>query len=92
MKKAVFIDAKFYYKLQKVKKNLNLTVEPQLLHCRKTQLLPCSIGFTFIVHNGKNYLKVYVSEKIIGHKVGEFSGSRRRYFFKKGKVAKIKKK
>ena len=92
MKKAVFIEAKYYHKLYQLKTNLNAFTDSHRLNFRKSQLLPCSLGFTFIVHNGKDYLKVYVSEKIIGHKIGEFSGSRHRYFFKKGKVKSIKKK
>ena len=92
MKKAVFIEAQLYHKLYKFKKNPNAVKHLDSLNCRKSQLLPCSLGFTFYVHNGKTYLRVYVSEKIIGHKIGEFSGARRRYLFKKGKVKSRRKK
>ena len=92
MKKAVFIEAPFYHQLSQLKKNPDAFTDSHNVTYRKSQLLPCSLGFTFNVHNGKDYLKVYVSEKIIGHKIGEFSGSRRRYFFKKGKVKSIKRK
>lgn len=81
MKKAVFVNPSFYHNV------LNNTNETTLsVFCRNTVLLPYCLGSTFLVHNGKVYLKVYVSENIIGRKLGEFSGSRRRYFFKKGKI------
>lgn len=55
---------------------------------RNTLLLPFLLGKTFLVHNGKIFLKVLVSENIVGHKLGEFSQTRRRYFYKKGKKIK----
>ena len=94
MKKTVYIDPTFYYinktYLFDKKKFLNKT-QPKLL-CRNTILLPICLGKTFKVYNGKNFLKVHVSEDIIGHKLGEFSPSRSRYFFKKGKIKKKTKK
>ena len=58
--------------------------------CRNTVLLPILVGRTFNVHNGRVFLRVLVSENIVGHKLGEFSQSRRRYFYKKGRKAKQK--
>jgi small subunit ribosomal protein S19 len=55
------------------------------LACRNTTLVPLSCGFTFHVHNGKKYVKVFVSEEIIGHKLGEFSKTRARYVWTKPK-------
>lgn len=86
MKKAVYIKATLYHQLYKGRKNRYTFKKIHLLKCRKSNLLPCSLGITFKVYNGRDYLKITVSKKIIGHKIGEFSGSRRRYFFKKGKV------
>ena len=60
--------------------------------CRNTVLLPYLVNKTFYVHNGKNFLRVLVSENIIGHKLGEFSQSRKRYVYKKKKKGKIKNK
>ena len=69
------------------KRDFNLKVYTK---SRSTILHPLCIGNTFMVHNGKTFLKVFVSENIIGHKLGEFSSTRARYFFKKKKV-KLKK-
>lgn len=55
---------------------------------RNTLLLPFLLGKKFLVHNGKTFLKVLVSENIVGHKLGEFSQTRRRYYYKKGKKIK----
>lgn len=43
---------------------------------RSTQILPEMIGFTFAVHNGKQFISVYVTEDMIGHKLGEFVPTR----------------
>jgi ribosomal protein S19 len=49
---------------------------------RSTCILPFCIGFSFIVTNGRIFIHVYVSESIIGHKFGEFCGTRRRYYYR----------
>lgn len=56
--------------------------------CRTTKLQLMCLGITFLVYNGKIYLKVFVAKNIINHKLGEFSQTRSRYFFKKKKKKK----
>jgi small subunit ribosomal protein S19 len=41
--------------------------------------MPDMIGLTFLVHNGKKFLPVYITEAMIGHKLGEFSPTRTYY-------------
>ena len=43
---------------------------------RDCTIVPEFIGATFLVHNGKSFLKVYVTEDMVGHKLGEFSITR----------------
>ena len=43
---------------------------------RRSTILPEFIGFTFAVHNGKKFIPVYVTENMIGHKLGEFAPTR----------------
>jgi small subunit ribosomal protein S19 len=43
---------------------------------RRSTILPEFIGFTFAVHNGKKFIPVYVTENMVGHKLGEFSPTR----------------
>jgi small subunit ribosomal protein S19 len=59
---------------------------------RRSTIFPEMIGHTLMVHNGKNFVPVYVSENMIGHKLGEFSPTRiyRGHTSKDDKVAKRK--
>ena len=43
---------------------------------RSCHIVPDMIGFTFAVHNGKQFISVYVTEDMIGHKIGEFVPTR----------------
>ena len=43
---------------------------------RRSTVLPDFVGMTFAVHNGKKFIPVYVTENMVGHKMGEFSPSR----------------
>jgi small subunit ribosomal protein S19 len=46
---------------------------------RRSTILPDFVGLTFAVHNGKKFLPVFVSEDMVGHKLGEFSPTRTFY-------------
>jgi small subunit ribosomal protein S19 len=61
--------------LDKVGK-LGMTKEPIKTWARDCTILPEFIGATFLVHNGKTFVKVYVTEDMVGHKLGEFSPTR----------------
>ena len=61
---------------------------------RSSTILPEFVGLTFAVHNGKRFIPVFVTENMVGHKLGEFAPTRT--FFahagdKKGKKQKIRK-
>jgi small subunit ribosomal protein S19 len=43
---------------------------------RRSVILPEFIGYTFAVHNGRKFIPVYVTENMVGHKLGEFSPTR----------------
>jgi len=43
---------------------------------RRSTIMPEFIGFTFAVHNGRKFIPVYVSENMVGHKLGEFAPTR----------------
>ncbi|WP_417909372.1 30S ribosomal protein S19 [Candidatus Electronema sp. PJ] len=58
---------------------------------RRSDIVPEMVGLTFAVHNGKKFIPVYVSENMVGHKLGEFSPTRTYHGHaadKKGKAAK----
>ena len=44
---------------------------------RRSTIYPAFIGHTFAVHNGKEFIPVYVTEDMVGHKLGEFSATRK---------------
>jgi small subunit ribosomal protein S19 len=46
---------------------------------RRSDIIPDMVGLTFAVHNGKKFIPVYVSENMVGHKLGEFSPTRTYY-------------
>jgi small subunit ribosomal protein S19 len=43
---------------------------------RRSTILPEAVGLTFAVHNGKKFVPVYITENMIGHKLGEFAPTR----------------
>jgi len=52
------------------------TKEPMTTWSRASVILPDFVGHTFMVHNGRMHLKVYVTEDMVGHRLGEFSPTR----------------
>ncbi|MHB8871703.1 MAG: small subunit ribosomal protein S19 [Candidatus Doudnabacteria bacterium Gr01-1014_77] len=54
---------------------------------RESTIFPEMVGFTFEVHNGKTHVPVFVTENMVGHKLGEFSPTRK-FFRHGGKMAK----
>ena len=55
---------------------------------RRSDILPEMVGLTFAVHNGNKFIPVYVTENMVGHKLGEFSPTRTYYghaSYKKGR-------
>ena len=46
---------------------------------RRSDIIPDMVGLTFAVHNGKKFIPVYVSENMVGHKLGEFAPTRTYY-------------
>ena len=72
--KGAFVDAKLLLKAavaQKVKDR-----RPIKTWSRRSTITPDFVGLTFAVHNGKTFHNVYVTENMVGHKLGEFSPTR----------------
>lgn len=73
-KKGAYIDAKL---LKKVELMVNQDKKKNIkTWSRRSTIFPEFIGLTFEVHNGKSFLSVYVTEDMVGHKLGEFSPTR----------------
>lgn len=76
-KKGPFVDARLLEKVQK----LNSSGEKKVIKtwARACTISPEFVGHTFAVHNGRKFLPIYVTEQMVGHRLGEFSFTR---FFK----------
>ncbi len=84
VKKGPYIDAKLMLKVEK--QNAGGSRNPITTWARACTISPDFVGHTFMVHNGRTHLKVYVTEDMVGHKLGEFSPTRTfRGHTKKGK-------
>ena len=74
LKKGPFI----HYKLQKIVDAMNKSVKKSVLKTwsRASMISPDFVGKTFAVHNGKQFIPVFVTDYMVGHKLGEFSPTR----------------
>ena len=74
VKKGPFVDAKLLKKLE----GLNKVNERRVLKtwARRSTISPEFVGHTLAVHNGNKFIPVYVSENMVGHKLGEFAPTR----------------
>jgi len=73
-KKGPFVDEKLYAKVEKAE--AAGSKEPIKTWARSCTVVPEFIGYTFMVHNGRQHMKVYVTEDMVGHKLGEFAATR----------------
>jgi small subunit ribosomal protein S19 len=74
LRKGPFVDYHLLKKVDKAKADGGHTVIK--IWSRRSTILPDFVGQTFAVHNGKKFITVYVSENMVGHKLGEFSPTR----------------
>lgn len=78
-KKGPFINPKL---LKKILKSKAGDAAPIKTWSRDSEISPEMVGFTFLVHNGKDFIEVRASEDMVGHRLGEFSPTRK--FIKHG--------
>lgn len=79
LKKGPYINEKLLKKVAKLRVGDNTIIKTW---ARSSTISPDMVGFTFGVHNGKDHINVYISEDMVGHKLGEFSPTRK--FIKHG--------
>jgi small subunit ribosomal protein S19 len=74
LKKGAFVDTSVLKKAQ----SMNASGKKQAIKTwsRRSTIVPDMVGLTFSVYNGKKFIPVYVSENMVGHKLGEFSPTR----------------
>lgn len=74
LKKGPFVNAKLYAKIEKL--DAANKKEPVKTWARACTIVPEFVGHTFLVHNGKAHVKVFITEEMVGHKLGEFAPTR----------------
>jgi len=74
LKKGPFLDAKLMKKVADTRPAAAGVIKTW---ARRSQIAPEMVGFTFGVHNGKSHLEVLVTEEMVGHRLGEFSPSKK---------------
>jgi len=74
LKKGPFVDPKLFYKVEK--QNEGGDKQPIKTWARACVIVPEFVGHTFMVHNGKQHMKVFVTEEMVGHRLGEFAPTR----------------
>ena len=74
LKKGPYVDFKLEVKVNK----LNSSNKKEVIKTwsRRSTISPLFVGHTFAVHNGNKFIPVYVTENMVGHKLGEFSPTR----------------
>lgn len=74
LKKGPYVDPRLIKKMEQVRRGDRVVIKTWSRACTIT---PGMVGFTFGVHNGKDHIAVHVVENMVGHKLGEFSPTRR---------------
>lgn len=74
LKKGPYVDLKLMKKVAKAKAESSREVIKTW--ARASQISPEMVGLNFAVHNGKNFVNVFVTEPMVGHRLGEFSPTR----------------
>jgi small subunit ribosomal protein S19 len=74
IKKGPYVDPKLLKKIKKLQQANDK--RPIKTWSRRSTIIPEFVGLTFSVHNGKSFIPVFVTENMVGHKLGEFSPTR----------------
>lgn len=74
LKKGPFVDDHLMKKIQKAEETKDRRVIKTW--SRRSTIVPEMVGMTFAVHNGKKFIPVFVTENMVGHKLGEFAPTR----------------
>jgi small subunit ribosomal protein S19 len=74
LKKGPYADEKLVKKVEKLKRTGDR--KPIKTWSRRSTILPDFVGLTFSIHNGKNFVSVFITENMVGHKLGEFAHTR----------------
>lgn len=88
VKKGPYIDQHLLDKVDKLVNSNNKTIKTW---SRRSTIYPEMVGYTMAVHNGRKFIPVFVTEEMVGHKLGEFSPTRTYYGHASDKKSKVRK-
>ena len=74
LKKGPYVSAKLLKKVMKA--NAEQSKKPIKTWSRSSMITPDMVGLTMVVHNGKQHIPVFITENLVGHKLGEFAPTR----------------
>jgi len=89
IKKGPYVEAKLLEKVRRAEASGDRSVIKTW--SRRSTVVPEMIGFTFAVHNGKKFIPVFITENMVGHKLGEFAPTRTFYSHAGDRKSKVKK-
>jgi small subunit ribosomal protein S19 len=76
LKKGPFVDKYLSKKMQVAAKEANPAKRVVTTYSRRSMVIPDMVGITFAVYNGRKFIPVFITEQMVGHKLGEFSHTR----------------
>jgi small subunit ribosomal protein S19 len=76
LKKGPFVDKYLTKKMQVAAKEANPAKRVVSTYSRRSMIIPDMVGITFAVYNGRKFIPVFITEQMVGHKLGEFSHTR----------------
>ncbi|MGB2929852.1 MAG: 30S ribosomal protein S19 [Desulfobacterales bacterium] len=88
LKKGPFIDSKLLNKVRTAQETRSNRVVRTW--SRRSTIVPEMVGITLAVHNGRKFIPVFISEDMVGHKLGEFSPTRTYYGHAADKKSRVK--
>ena len=83
--KNIYVPKKLLINFLKKKHLSNSSIEFKT-KLRSSSIIPCFVGNFFLIHNGKTFYKIQITENMIGKKLGEFAPTRKIFSFKKKKL------
>ena len=76
LKKGPFVEKYLDKKIAAAQKESNPNKRVISTYSRRSMVTPAMVGLTFAVHNGRKFMPVFITEQMVGHKLGEFSLTR----------------
>jgi len=74
IKKGPYVDPRLMEKVEKIRKTGDR--KPIKTWSRRSTIVPDFVGLTFSIHNGRSFVSVFITENMVGHKLGEFAPTR----------------